>query len=78
MDGPVHISVLLARMGFLDVPSSEARPCGGTSRHRPADANPPVAPFREWLAGVFSSVGSRRNPSEVAGAPANAEGSALR
>jgi hypothetical protein len=78
MDGPVHISVLLARMGFTDAPTSPARLCGGTSRHRPADANPPVAPAGVKLAGGFSSVGSCRNPAGVAGASANAEGSALR
>jgi hypothetical protein len=78
MDGPVHISVLLARMGFLDARTSPVRLCGGTSRHRQADANPPVAPFRDRLAGRFSSVGSRRNPEEVNGTSANAEGSAGR
>ena len=78
MDGPVHISVLLARMGFLDAPTTPARLCGGTSRHRQADANPPVAPFGERLAGGFSSVGSHRNPAEVAGTSTNAEGSAGR
>jgi hypothetical protein len=76
MDEPIHISVILARMGYGNVPADDARHCGGTSRHRGADANLSEAPEGEWLADGFSSVGSRRNPVESSDASTDTVGRA--